>query len=333
MSYKGKGSASKTPASPSNGVGFFEHFPKNLIRPYGGTEEPITDEMVNKRVKFYNCEMLKRPRVAMSELAQTTTETIKCLSEIKKPIVDPEELKQIRETIKPFDDLLQPLKLREGRSEATEANVKAAVRSFLQPNPKLDKYMNRIYLTASNLLTLSTQYIVTKSLLTNPDMFAEKVHATEVSDAAFKKTKDVKAMKNFLINACLSKTKKAKPSVTKNLLQAFDSSDEEEEVETEESSDSEASESSSKCSITPLSEVKETEGDTTQSPKCGDPQPVPVSQKSTKSKKRPHDPVESPQQLPAPKKKNKIKKIECAAPSGQDQAGPSAPKKQKKNKK
>ena len=142
--------------------------------------------------------------------------------------------------------------------------------------------MNTIYLTASNLLTLSTQYIVTKSLLTNPEMFADKVHATEVSDAAFKKSKDVKGMKNFVINACLSKTKKTKQSVTKNLLQAFDSSDEEEEVETEESSDSDASESSSKSSITPLSEVKETEGDTTQSPKCAEPLPVPVSEKSSK---------------------------------------------------
>ena len=148
MSYKGNGSASKTAASPSNGVGFFEHFPKNFIRPYGGTEEPITDDMVNKRVKFYNCEMLKRPRVAMSELAQTTTETIKCLSEMKKPIVDPEALKHIRESMQPLDDLLQPLKLREGTTEGT----------FLQPNPKLDKYMNKIYVTASNLLTLSTQY-------------------------------------------------------------------------------------------------------------------------------------------------------------------------------
>ena len=76
MSYRGKvASGSKTPLSPSNGIGFFDHFPKNFIRPYGGTEEQITEESVNKRVRFYNCEMLKRPTIAMSELAQTTKET------------------------------------------------------------------------------------------------------------------------------------------------------------------------------------------------------------------------------------------------------------------
>ena len=52
--------------------------------------------------------------------------------------------------------------------------------------------MNKIYVTASNLLTLSTQYLVNKTLLTNPQMFAEKVHATEVSDKEFKNGNDVK---------------------------------------------------------------------------------------------------------------------------------------------
>ena len=58
MSHYAKGTNLK---SPSNGVGFYKHFPKNVIRPYQGTQELITDEMVNRRVKFYNCEMWKRP--------------------------------------------------------------------------------------------------------------------------------------------------------------------------------------------------------------------------------------------------------------------------------
>ena len=53
--------------------------------------------------------------------------------------------------------------------------------------------MNKIYITASNLSTLSTQYLVTKSLFTNPDMFADKVHATEVSDSHFKRSKNQKS--------------------------------------------------------------------------------------------------------------------------------------------
>ena len=82
--------------------------------------------------------------------------------------------------------------INEGTSQAEEKTVKAAVRLFLEPNKKLDSTMNKIYVTASNLLTLSTQYLVNKTLLTNPQMFAEKVHATEVSDKEFKNGNDVK---------------------------------------------------------------------------------------------------------------------------------------------
>ena len=93
--------------------------------------------------------------------------------------------------------------------------MKAVVRSFLQPNEKLDKIMNKIYITASNLLTLSIQCLVTKSLFTNPETFADKVHANEVSDAHFKKSKDIKGMKQFMIDSCVVKISKSKSTVAK----------------------------------------------------------------------------------------------------------------------
>ena len=65
--------------------------------------------------------------------------------------------------------------------------------------------MNKIYITASNLFTLSTQYLVTKSLFTNPHMFADKVHATEVSDTHFKRSKNIKGIRQFMIDACVVK--------------------------------------------------------------------------------------------------------------------------------
>ena len=75
----------------------------NFIRPYEGTQELITDEMVNRRVKFYNCEMRKRPRIAKSKLAQTTVDTIHCLSQLSKKPIDSTALKNVTEAI---NDLL-----------------------------------------------------------------------------------------------------------------------------------------------------------------------------------------------------------------------------------
>ena len=111
--------------------------------------------------------------------------------------------------------------------------------------------MNKIYITSSNLLTLFIQYLVTKSLFTNPDMFADKVHATEVSDAHFKNSKDIKSMKQFMIDACVVKKSKSKSTVAKNLLEAFDTEDE------EESSDSSTKSSDSSRESTDLGECND----------------------------------------------------------------------------
>lgn len=185
----------------------------------------------------------------MSEFAQTTNDTIKCLGMIPKPILPAESLKLISEAVKPLDDAMRPLLIKEGSSQADEKTVKAAVRCILNPNPTLDKLMNKIYVTSSNLLTLSTQYLVYKSILTNPEMFAEKVQATEVSDVEFKNSKTIKGMKKFMIAACTVGAKTT-AGAKKNLLDAFDSTDEEVDPAQSSSSD-ELSNAGSLMSVEP----------------------------------------------------------------------------------
>ena len=116
-----------------------------------------------------------------------------------------------------------------------------------------------MYITACNMLTLSTQYLVNKTLLTNPQMFVEKVHATEVSDQEFKNVGDIKSMKKFLISACTAGKKKLTGNAKKSLLEAFDSSSEEEEAKGEQQSSSteECDESSSEDSSDSSSEESE----------------------------------------------------------------------------
>ena len=118
--------------------------------------------------------------------------------------------------------------------------------------------MNKMYITACNMLTLSTQYLVNKTLLTNPQMFVEKVHATEVSDKEFKNVGDIKSMKKFLISACTAGKKRPTGNAKKSLLEAFDSSEEEEaKGEQQSSSTEECDESSSEDSSDSSSEESE----------------------------------------------------------------------------
>ena len=105
-----------------------------------------------------------------------------------------------------------------------------------------------------------------KTLLTNPQMFAGKVHTTEMSAKEFKNGNDVKSMKKCLISACTAGKKKSTGSAQKSLLEAFDSSEDEEaqgqqqSCSTEESDDSSSDDSPSHDSSDSSSEESESSG-------------------------------------------------------------------------
>ena len=67
----------KGQSSPGgNGVLYLNQFPKNFLRPYGAVDQAPTEDVVFRRVSPASCEWLKRPKVAMSEMAETLTTNI-----------------------------------------------------------------------------------------------------------------------------------------------------------------------------------------------------------------------------------------------------------------
>lgn len=72
-------SPSKTPSKSDvkPKVGFYHHFPKDFLSPYGAPSDvfDLSDQSIRKRLKTFSCEWLHRPGYALSELAETV---IKC---------------------------------------------------------------------------------------------------------------------------------------------------------------------------------------------------------------------------------------------------------------
>ena len=60
-----------SPRSP--GVGFFNHFPRQRLWPYGEIKEATPDDTMVDKANTINCEYLCRPSVALSELADTVS--------------------------------------------------------------------------------------------------------------------------------------------------------------------------------------------------------------------------------------------------------------------
>lgn len=64
------------------GVSFFNHFPRQRLRPYGEIKEATPDSTMVEKVNTINCEYLSRPSVALSELADTVTSNKDMLREM-----------------------------------------------------------------------------------------------------------------------------------------------------------------------------------------------------------------------------------------------------------
>lgn len=77
-------SASKQGYSPRTvpGVSFFNHFPRQRLRPYGEIKEPTPDGTMVEKANTINCEYTSRPSVALSELAETITSNKDMLREM-----------------------------------------------------------------------------------------------------------------------------------------------------------------------------------------------------------------------------------------------------------
>jgi len=61
---------------------WYNHFPKQLLRPYGKIEAALTTKQLKERLNPKNCERFTRPKVAMSEMAETCSENIEGVRQV-----------------------------------------------------------------------------------------------------------------------------------------------------------------------------------------------------------------------------------------------------------
>lgn len=60
-------------ASSYKAINYFNHFPRQRLIPYGPIKEPTSDTSMLDKARSINCEYISRPKVALSEFADTVT--------------------------------------------------------------------------------------------------------------------------------------------------------------------------------------------------------------------------------------------------------------------
>ena len=70
--------------SPAKGISYYNHFPKNFLKPYGDADDMLTSKTIKRRLNSAKCEWLICLEVAASEMADTIAANVEILDRVSK---------------------------------------------------------------------------------------------------------------------------------------------------------------------------------------------------------------------------------------------------------
>ena len=70
--------------SPAKGISYYNHFPKNFLKPYGDADDMLTSKTIKRRLNSANCKRLICLEVALSEMADTIAANVEILDRVSE---------------------------------------------------------------------------------------------------------------------------------------------------------------------------------------------------------------------------------------------------------
>ena len=179
------------------GVQWFKHFPTNFVRPYGPTVAYPSDETIWNRLQTFNCELLQRPKVGISELASSIEPTLKSLLHSNCKLINDRKLTAFIEQLQSISDSLSPLEKASG-VQVEEKHVVNMLKQFYQDNDEVTSMVHEAFIVGSTLYTMAIQFLVANAVFHDPQQYARMVPMTALGAKQFKENPSVKGMKKFL---------------------------------------------------------------------------------------------------------------------------------------
>jgi hypothetical protein len=220
---------SQSPAKDkAKGVQRFKHFPTNFVRPYGPTAFSPGDETIWNRLQTFNCELLQRPKVGISELAASIEADLNSLLNSNYTILDNVELKDIIEKTKTLSAALNPLEKGSGIKIECK-HVIEMLKEFFRDDDTVVNVMHEAFMVGSTLYTMAIQFLVARAVFPDPQQYSRMLPMTTEGAKAFKENPSVKGLKQFLFPNVVTVDKESSTSKlnSSSLLAQLESSDDE----------------------------------------------------------------------------------------------------------
>ena len=200
MAYQKQMDNLKQPGTPRKSK-YLMMFLRSFIASYGQPLGKLTDEQVLVRLHNWNCEWLKRPRVAISELADTIQHTLPIFQQALDVKLAPTHVNYLKQVFDPLANMLARMNHKDHTvgNEVSERDLQKMMR-LLQEDKKLEKEIQEMFEVSGAMFVFSVQIMALQTLLGNPREFAEKVLDSR-SSKHFKEDPSHKEMREYLFSS------------------------------------------------------------------------------------------------------------------------------------
>ena len=184
--------------SKAKGVSFFNHYPKNILRPYGAADKAPSADVVMARIRPEGCEWLRRPQVAVSELQDTLSANAEILTS-GSPLLNDKAMEEFKKKSQPFLELMG--KIAKGAEHpAQQSDAKELLGHFLTANDGLGNFYRQAIEVGAALYTSGIKYLVAETLVRDPARYAGMISMADNADAPFKNSKNLSDLAELLYN-------------------------------------------------------------------------------------------------------------------------------------
>ena len=118
---------------------------------------------------------------------------------------------------------------KKGNPGPTKVGIKTVLSTLYDADNPLDKAAEEMFLVGNAMFTTAIQYIVARSLFSDPATLAKKLVKEDPSAKAFKNRPSVKGLRDYLHAECVKKPMTTSRPRTSLMKQLEDSSDDEDQ--------------------------------------------------------------------------------------------------------
>ena len=101
-------------------TGYNRHFPRSFLLNYGPALQSPNEEAVLSRLHHWNCEWLRKPNIAISELAMTIKDNMPLICQYSGTIFVPEFVEDL---LNSFNDLLPALATMDNKDKTDQTSA------------------------------------------------------------------------------------------------------------------------------------------------------------------------------------------------------------------